>query len=143
MTALWPLDSADPRLRLHVADAMHWGLVSCPADASLEIVATLMSEERVHCVVILDSVSDEAALWGVVTDLDLIAAASVRPLAAQQAGGTALRPAVTIGPDQSLDVAARLMTRAGIAHLVVLDPVSGRPIGVLSTLDLAEILSST
>ena len=142
MTAVPSLDSADARLQLRVADVMHWGLVSCPADASLDVVASLMSAERVHCVVILDGPSDEASLWGVVSDLDLIAAASVRPLAMQQAGGSAMRPAVTIGPGQSLEVAARSMTRAGVTHLVVLDPAERRPIGVLSTLDLAATLSA-
>jgi CBS domain-containing protein len=142
VTALQRLDSADARLQLRVADVMHGGLVSCPADASLERVADLMSGERVHCVVILDGPSDDASLWGVVSDLDLIAAASVRPLEQQQAGGSAMRPAVTIAPAQSLDLAARLMTRAGVTHLVVLDPAERRPVGVLSTLDLAGALSS-
>jgi CBS domain-containing protein len=121
---------------------MHWGLVSCPADASLDTVAALMSAKRVHCVVVMDSESDEASLWGVVSDLDLIAAASVRPLAEQDAGGSSMRPAVTIDPAEPLDVAARLMTRAGIAHLVVVDPVERRPVGVLSTLDLAGALAA-
>jgi CBS domain-containing protein len=78
----------------------------------------------------------------VVSDLDLVAAASVRQLGEQRAGGTAMTPAVTIAPSESLDVAARLMTRCGVAHLVVVDPVERRPLGVLSTLDLAGALSA-
>jgi CBS domain-containing protein len=127
--------------RLRVAECMTWGLVSCPADASLEIVAALMSAERVHCVVVAN-LPDDGPLWGVVSDLDLVAAASVRPLAEQRAGGTAMRPAVTITPSESLDVAARLMARTGAAHLVVVDPVERRPVGVLSTLDLAGALAA-
>ena len=126
---------------LRVAGVMHWGVVSCPADASLDIVAALMSAERIHCVVVvLDS--DAGTLWGVVSDLDLVAAASVRPLAEQRAGGTAMRPAVTIAPSASLDVAARLMTRTGVSHLVVVDAVERRPVGILSTLDLAGALAA-
>jgi hypothetical protein len=34
------------------------------------------------------------------------------------------------------------MTRWGVAHLVVVDPVERRPLGVLSTLDLAGALSA-
>ena len=128
----------DPELR--VADVMHWGLVSCPSDAPLDTVAALMSGEHVHCVVVMARESDEPSLWGVVSDLDLIAAASVRRLAEQEAGGSAMRPAVTIGPAESLDTAVQLMTRAGVAHLVVVDPVERRPVGVLSTLDLAGAL---
>jgi CBS domain-containing protein len=126
---------------LRVAEFMSWGLVSCPADASLEIVAALMSSERVHCVVVVDAAAS-GPLWGVVSDLDLVAAASVRSLVEQRAGGTATRPAVTVAPSESLDVAARLMARNGVAHLVVVDPVERRPVGVLSTLDLACAFSS-
>jgi len=128
---------------LRVADVMHWGLVSCSADAQLDDVAALMTDECVHCVVVLDGSPPDASLWGVVSDLDLVAAASVRPLADQEAGGSAMRPAVTIGPAESLEAAARVMTRAGVAHLVVVDPVERRPVGVLSTLDLAGALAST
>jgi CBS domain-containing protein len=125
---------------LRVAEVMHWGLVSCPSDTSLDIVAALMSSERIHCVVVVHD-GDRAPRWGVVSDLDLVAAASVRPLAEQRAGGTAMRPAVTIAPSESLDVAARSMTRNSVAHLVVVDPVERRPVGVLSTLDLAGALA--
>ena len=127
---------------LRVAEVMHWGLVSCPADASLDTVAALMSAERIHCVVVVHD-SDAWTLWGVVSDLDLVAAASVRPLAEQRAGGTAMRPAVTIAPSASLDVAARLMTRTGVSHLVVVDAVERRPVGILSTLDLAGALAAS
>jgi CBS domain-containing protein len=34
------------------------------------------------------------------------------------------------------------MVRNGIAHLVVVDPIERRPVGVLSTLDLAGALAS-
>jgi CBS domain-containing protein len=143
MSALPEIDRAAAGTGLRVADVMHWGLVSCPADARLDHVARLMTDQLVHCVVVLGGTSADASLWGVVSDLDLIAAASVRPLAEQEAGGSALRPAVTIDPSESLDVAARLMTRAGVAHLVVVDPVERRPLGILSTLDLAGALVST
>jgi CBS domain-containing protein len=134
--------ASDAKGSQRVADAMHWGLVSCDADATLESVASLMSTERVHCVVVFENRADASPLWGVVTDLDLIAAAGVRPLDEQQAGGTAMRPGVTIDPSESLVAAARLMTREGVAHLVVVDSVERRPVGVLSTLDVARALAS-
>jgi CBS domain-containing protein len=127
---------------LRVAEVMHWGLVSCPADASLDTVARLMTAERIHCVIVVHA-GDAGPLWGVVSDLDLVAAASVRPLVEQRAGGTAMRPAVTIAPSESLAVAARLMARTGVSHLVVVDPVERRPVGVLSTLDVAGALAAS
>jgi CBS domain-containing protein len=133
--------SPDATSPTRVADVMRWGLVSCPADASLESVARLMSTEQVHCVVVMDA-SEAVSLWGVVSDLDLVAAASVRPLSEQPAGGSGMRPAVTITPSASLHDAARLMTRSGVAHLVVVDPVERHPVGVVSTLDLAGAFSA-
>ena len=127
---------------MRVGEIMHVGLVTCPPDVSLEAVAATMTREGVHCIVITDGDGGRPSVWGIVSDLDLIAAASVRPLAEQKAGGSALRPAVTIGPDASLEVAARTMTKAGVAHLMVVDPVEQRPIGMLSTLDLAGAFAS-
>ena len=121
---------------------MHWGLVSCPADASLETVATLMSDERVHCIVVIDDPSNAQSLWGIVSDLDLIAASTVRGLDEQKAGGTAMTPAVTIAPSEPLERAAQLMTKHAVTHLVVIDPVERHPVGVVSTLDLAAALAA-
>ena len=121
---------------------MHWGLVSCPADASLETVATLMSDERVHCIVVIDDPSNAQSLWGIVSDLDLIAASTVRGLDEQKAGGTAMTPAVTIAPSEPLERAAQLMTKHAVTHLVVVDRVERRPVGVVSTLDLAAALAA-
>ena len=121
---------------------MHWGLVSCPADASLGTVARLMSDQKLHCIVVIDDPSDARSLWGVVSDLDLVAASTVRGLGEQKAGGTAMTPAVTIAPAELLARAAQLMTKHAVTHLVVVDPIEKRPIGVLSTLDLAAALAA-
>ncbi|MGH3126468.1 MAG: CBS domain-containing protein [Gaiellaceae bacterium] len=127
---------------LRVTDAMHWGLVTCAADAPLTAVAALMRDRRVHCVVVIDESARERGLWGVVSDLDLIAAASVRPLDEQTAAGTAMRPAVTIAPGEPLEEAMKRMTSHGVSHLVVVDPADMYPLGVLSTLDLAAVLAA-
>jgi CBS domain-containing protein len=126
---------------LRVADLMNPSLLSCSRDASLRTVAKVMVDNQVHCVVITDDPSDAAALWGIVSDLDLIAAASVRGLEEQQAGASAMTPAVTISPGETVEYAAGLMTRYGVSHLIVVDPVTRRPAGVLSTLDLAVALA--
>jgi CBS domain-containing protein len=121
---------------------MHWGLVSCPADASLRAVAALMSDKRVHCVFVIDESFGERALWGVVSDLDLVAAATVRSLDDQKAAGTAMRPAVTVAPGAPLEEATKRMTSHGVSHLVVVDPAEKHPLGVLSTLDLAAAFAA-
>jgi len=124
-----------------VSDAMHWGVVQCTSDATLREVATLMGDAVVHCVVVLDAPGDRGSLWGVVSDLDLVAAATVRSLDDQRAGGTAMKPAITAFPHESLETAAQRMTAHRVSHLVVVDDVRHRPVGVVSTLDLVRRLA--
>jgi CBS domain-containing protein len=123
-----------------VAEVMHEGVITCTRDTPLTTVARLMAHRRVHCVVVTDAPDDLSALWGVVSDVDLVAAASVRDLGEQTAGGTAATEALTIGAGEPLQRAAQLMTEHGVAHLVVVDRAALRPVGVLSTLDIAGAL---
>ena len=98
-----------------------------------------MARRHVHCVVVTDGPDEAGSLWGIVSDLDLAAAASVRDLAGQTAGGTAATEVLTVGPDETLQRAAQLMTEHGTTHLVVVDGAR-EPIGVVSTLDIAAAL---
>ena len=85
---------------------------------------------------------DEHIHRGVVSDLDLVAAATVRSLDEQKAAGTAMRPAVTIAPGAPLEEAAKRMTNHGVSHVVVVDPAEKYPLGVLSTFDFAAVFAS-
>lgn len=126
--------------QVRVGDAMHPGTVTCPAETPLRTVARMMASYRIHCVVVLvdiDEAAFDARLWGVVSDLDLVGAAGGK-LDERTAGGTAATPLVTVGPDETLRRGAQLMTEYRTSHLVVVDPGSGRPVGVLSTLDVAR-----
>ena len=124
-----------------VQEAMHAGVFACDRDAQLVDVAAVMAREHVHCVVVESGSGEDGPLWGVVSDLDLVAASTVRDLADQHAGGSAASPLVMVSPDESLERAAQLMTEHGTAHLVVVDRTTLRPVGVLSTLDIARFLS--
>lgn len=128
-------------MELIVGQAMHAGVIVCPRDTPLATVAELMAAQRVHCVVVADDPDDAGSLWGVVSDLDLVAAAAVRDLDEQKADGTAASPALMVEPSETLLRAAQLMTEHATAHLVVVDPRTHRPVGVLSTLDVAAALS--
>jgi CBS domain-containing protein len=136
--------ASKPRITaLHVADAMHVGVLTCDRDAPLSDVAATMARERVHCVVVASGSGEAGDPWGIVSDLDLVAAATVRDLDEQTAGGSAATPVVMVSPAETLDRAAQLMTEHGTAHLVVVDDVARRPVGVLSTLDVATALRRT
>jgi CBS domain-containing protein len=126
--------------RAVVAEAMHPGVITCPHGASLRTVARMMAAYRVHCVVVFDEreEGDDGAFWGVVSDLDLAAGLNENDIDDCTAGEIAGSPVVTVASDETLDRAAQLMTEHGSAHLVVVQPGNGIPIGVLSTLDLAQ-----
>jgi CBS domain-containing protein len=130
-----------PSLHVHfrdssVRDAMTTGIMSCVAETPLRSVARLMASYRVHSVVVL---TDSG--WGVVSDLDLIAAAAtgVDDRTARHAAGS---PAVTIGADEPLVRAAQLMREHETSHLLVVDVETTRPVGVVSTLDVARAIAS-
>jgi CBS domain-containing protein len=128
-----------------VSDAMHAGVLSCPPETALRDVARMMARYGVHAVVVSteDAETDEAiGLWGVVADDDLVAAAAVGDLDGRTAGGTARTPVVTVYPYESLQRAAELMKERRVTHLLVLSPKSERPLGVVSTLDLAHAIAS-
>lgn len=119
-----------------VADAMHPGVVSCPRETPLQTVAWMMAVYRIHSVVVVG----DTDLWGVVSDLDLVAAESAGELADRTAGGTAVTPVVLVEPHDTLAHAAQLMSEHEITHLVVVGARSTHPIGILSTLDVARVV---
>ena len=125
-------------------DAMHPGLISCLPDTPLRAVARLMATYRVHAILV--SAHGEEALpnggfWGVVSDVDLLRAAHAGDLDQQTARTSAATPPLTVGTSDELARAAQLMSEHDVSHLIVIEPLSGRPIGVLSTLDIARALA--
>jgi CBS domain-containing protein len=127
-----------------VAEAMHPGTVTCPPETPLRTVARMMARYSIHCVVVLADIDEadwDGRLWGVVSDLDLVEAAAGADVDERTAGGTAASPLITIAPDETLERAAQLMAEHETSHLVVVDPASDRPVGVLSTLDVARVVA--
>jgi CBS domain-containing protein len=103
-----------------------------------------MATYGVHAVFVLEhsDEDDEAPqLWAVVSDLDLVAATRL-DLDSLTAGGSAVTPLVSVASDRSIAEAGSLMAEYGIAHLAVTDPDSCRPIGVISTLDIARAIAA-
>jgi CBS domain-containing protein len=126
-----------------VSDVMRAGVVTCPPDTPLEDVARMLATYRIHCVVVMAE-SDRSGFeqpWGIVSDIDLAKAAANSALD-RTAAEMAVTEVVTIDPEEPLERAAQLMAEHETAHLVVVDPMLGRPIGVVSTLDLAGVIGS-
>lgn len=129
---------------ISVAEAMHAGVLTCPLEASLRDVAWMMVLYRVHAIVAFGEDTDDvdgAGLWGVVSDLDLVHAAVAGEIEDHTAGGMAATPALLIGHDDTLQHAAQVMSEHEVAHAIVVDPESSRPVGILSTLDIARVLT--
>jgi signal-transduction protein with cAMP-binding, CBS, and nucleotidyltransferase domain len=127
-----------------VGDAMSRGVISCPPETPLRVVARMMATFGVHAIFVFGNEdSDDGAphLWAVVSDLDLVAAAQL-DLDTLTAGDAAVTPLVSVAADTSIPEAGSLMAQYGIAHLAVTEPGSTRPIGVISTLDIARAVAA-
>jgi CBS domain-containing protein len=121
-------------------DAMHPGIVTVGVDATVTEVAAAMAAGRIHCVVVAGVVrsgGSERLSWGVLSDLDLMAAIAGGDLTTR-AAVLAATATVTIEAGERLAEAARIMAEEQVAHLVVVEPGAERPVGVLSTLDVAR-----
>ena len=87
-----------------VGDTMSRGVISCPSEAPLRVVARMMATFGVHAIFVFEH-SDEAdeppRLWAVVWDLDLVAATGL-DLDSLTAGATAVTPLVTVAADSAI-----------------------------------------
>jgi CBS domain-containing protein len=126
-----------------VADAMHPGILSCGAEATLTEVAQIMSTHHVHCIVVRGTAEDEAdesPVWGIISDFDLLRA-GIRPDPPDTAAALARQSVIRVETTAALRDAAELMMTKGTGHVVAVNPQTGHPVGILSTLDIAGVLA--
>jgi len=127
-----------------IADAMRPGIISCHADTSLREIAELMASYHVHAVVVdrgtVEPGTPAERAWGIVTDFELARTAARGELDAT-AGELAGSDAAFIGPAEPLKRVAELMVEHRVSHLIVSTAPTARPIGIISTLDLAVALA--
>jgi CBS domain-containing protein len=124
-----------------VADVMRHGVITCSAGTTLRTVARMMSSYHVHAVVVTEDDGEGGiSPWGMVSDFDVLRAAHA---GAEDltAGEVSRSPAVMVSPTDTLEHAAELMREHGTGHLVVISPNEARPVGVVSTLDVAGALA--
>jgi CBS domain-containing protein len=122
-----------------VADVMREGIHTCSGSATLREVARTMSDRRIHCVVVNGMRAHE--VWGVVSDLDLArgVGGDVDRITASEAAASEV---LTVPPSATIEEAAQLMVEHEVSHLIVALEDSGRPIGVVSTLDIARAVGN-
>jgi CBS domain-containing protein len=124
-------------------DAMHGAVVACDPSTPASSVAALMGGRKIHAVVVEGIVADdegERLVWGVITDLDLVRAVVLTDgdPAAETFAST---DAVTVDATDDLATVARVLVEQGCSHAVVVD--DERPIGVISTLDIARAVTAS
>jgi CBS domain-containing protein len=118
---------------MKVRDVMTGSPTSVSPNLDLGTIARTMRDEDIGNVLVVDG----DTLRGVVTDRDLV----VRGLAggldpqATKVGDICSSVVVTLGPDDSVDLAVQLMRDRAVRRLPVLD--EGRPVGIVSLGDLA------
>lgn len=120
---------------MRVHEAMHSGIISVGPETTLRALARVMADHHVHAVAI-SSQRDGGRLWGIVSALDVVAAAAID--AERRAGELAATEVLTVSSGERLDHAAQLMAEHELTHLIVTDAASGHPTGVLSTLDVVS-----
>ena len=121
-----------------VGDIMRAGLITCQPETRLRGVAQAMAANHVHTIVVVDpGAEDPPGSWRVIHDIDLLVRAAQSPEA--RALDVAADP-VTIGVEEQATRAAELMAEKRTRHLLATDE-EGRPVGVVSSLDLAAALA--
>ena len=128
--------------RVSAGEAMHRGVLSVPFQTPLTKVAEMMARYRMHCVVALDERGEyQTRYWGLIPAAELVRIATTQDLEDRTAGGSMTSQVVTVEPADSVHDAAELMSDHEVDHVIVVDPVSDRPVGVISTLDVAQVLA--
>jgi CBS domain-containing protein len=122
-----------------VRDAMRPEVLTCPPDAPLRDVARTMASEHVHSVIVSGAGSGGRE-WGIVSDMDLMRAAR-EDVDERTASWAAASEFLSVAPDESLERALQIMIEHDVRHVVVVDPAGDRPVGILSTLDVAGVLA--
>jgi predicted transcriptional regulator len=139
-----PLVSATSLAATTVGAVMHPGVVTCVPDDTMERVAGVMADLRIHCVAVVGAArrngGDEHFVWGLLSDMDVLHAVN-RGGPDLTAGEVALTSPLALPEGAALDRAASLMAEHDATHLVVVDR-TGTPVGVVSTLDVLRILAA-
>lgn len=124
------------RSRMLVKDVMSSPVITVNKDESVEKVAQLMDKYNVGCVVVT---SRRGKPLGIITERDLITrvlAKNVLP-SKLKAEEVMTSPLITVDPDETLDDAARRMSRLNIRRLGVV--YKGELVGIISSKDILAV----
>jgi crotonyl-CoA carboxylase/reductase len=123
-----------------VRELMHEGVVTCELEATVDQIAALLLDRKIHAVVVVDGLRNAV---GVVSQTDLVLARQGRDpgtFRSMRARDIMTSDLVACEPGTSVTEAVTMMTKRRIHRLVVLDLTGGRqePVGVVSMTDIVR-----
>jgi signal-transduction protein with cAMP-binding, CBS, and nucleotidyltransferase domain len=114
---------------------------SYPQALVRDAVAQTMVTEHIHCIVVrADPDQSQRDRWAIVSDVTLLRNAG-QDFSRWTAGRVAVADYPTVTPSETVERAVELMIGQDVRHLMVVDERTRRPLGVLSTLDVARVLA--
>jgi CBS domain-containing protein len=126
-----------------VEDYMNPRMVMRHSKASVLELAKLMVDWSISSVAITDEENNKKVI-GILTERDIVKSiAKDVPPDGITAGSLMSSPILSIGKQQPIEEAARLMIRNKVRHLLVEDPAAAahnKVIGIITTTDLARYL---
>jgi CBS domain-containing protein len=136
------MEAAGEDRQLRVRDLMSSEPVTVRSDAPLAVADRLMRDFAVSGLPVVDHAG---ALVGVLSRTDIMARVGDPRVEAWQGNSVAATmtaPGLTVDADDSLADAAVRMEEHRVHRLIVVEPDTGRPIGVLSTTDLVRSVAA-
>jgi len=122
---------------------MHPGVYTCQSDATLGQVAVLLTQHKVHALVVSDQ---ERRPVGIISDYDLLAGEwlsvddeSLSTMRNLTASDLMSYPVDTVEADMPVREAARTMVEKDVSRLLVTK--KGKPVGVISTTDFVASIA--
>ena len=110
--------------------------------APLDVCVRMLEEHEISGLPVVDS---EGLLVGVISETDVVRARATEHLWSRWPGLRVRHlmhsPVITADANMGLEEAAKLMERAHVHRLVVVDESQARPIGIISTSDLVRALA--
>jgi CBS domain-containing protein len=130
----------------YVRDIMHYGVISCPSETSVEEAMHMMQANRIHALVVVDG---PGYLSGIVSQTDLLRAwqdgSTYEQVMRGPVSNIMTKSVVSCMPDMELGRAIKLLNRHHIHRLVVVEERNdGRfwPVGILSMTDLVRAMET-
>lgn len=123
-----------------VQDLMHKGVVTCAESLTLPEAARLMTDEKIHALVITD---DKCSLCGILSQSDLVNARykyiDQEAWRDMTVSDVMTRNVLTVTPTAPIHEATKTMVEHQVHRLVVVDDIDVcNPVGVLSMGDLVR-----